>query len=231
MDSVLYSDSFGSVNCVWSFIGGDRSYISTAVTDHLYGTDRLNYFLNIKLVEPAKLEGTSCRKFTVTNGSVMNEVSTPFFLPGEVIEIRCNIGYGMKKNKTYLQQYQITCTKDFVVPINPICLKIETESRSKPEDNNKNGDDSHKFYIAVLILETTIAGCLVAAFAAILRNYQKKLAWYRKKLAWYRKKLVWYKNNSHDSNGPDAAELSNVIISNNNNDNNDDDNNDDDSSM
>ena len=81
--------------------------------------------LDIDLIVPSQ---QPCLKFNITNGVVLeNRDSAPFFLPGEIVTMRCNDGFGIE-HLNFSVETTLTCS--YKTHILPTCKRISSKKSS-----------------------------------------------------------------------------------------------------
>ena len=152
----------------WSMLTPDKVFVSLEEIKNMANIYLLTLSF-VKLIVPQ--ESSPCGKFTVRKGTVEdNDPSRPFHLPGAVLLITCDPGYGViNDDGVYLPQTRVTCTGTGFVA--PKCSRIKTK---KPKARVEPVLEMPLLNILLLVGIMVIGGLALVA-ACLLQHYKGRV--------------------------------------------------------
>lgn len=107
-----------------------------------------------------------CKVFSVKHGNVSRMSEVPFLVPGDVVTVQCDEGYGFKKLGIYETIREVVCTENMTVPV---CSKIrKSKKNSAGDDVSEEKKKKEEIYFGigtVVALVVLLVACFLPKFA------------------------------------------------------------------
>ena len=141
-----------------------------------FRTSKLESLFAVKFVDPAKLQTRSCSllQLSTHHGTVRNENNLPFILPGHVVEVQCDPGYGVR-SLNYSGIQTVVCT-DTSTPLP--CRRIESKKKKPCKSRGRgtagtSGRGVKDLTLMVAVVSSVLVVILAVALAVTLGRRKK----------------------------------------------------------